>query len=191
MAEKMRRIAACSGEIHVEGPLQKEYENWYEAMKRRFASHLNPALAEPFANRHRVHVLKLWAIFELSSSASLTLSKESFERAVEMARQIEETIFALLKTGFSAEGARSCDLEELIRKAGPSGFSQTDVYNANRGSRGFDVKDRMTTLLGAEIVTCFRRKPSGPGRPGLFFVHRDHLEQHAKDFPQDESAGKS
>ena len=188
MAEKMRRIAACRGELRIVGPLQKEYQKWYEAMKQRFGAHLNPALSEPFANRHRVHLLKLWAIYELSSSASMTLSKGSFQRAVEMCKQIEETIFTLLKTGFSSEGIHSEQLEERIRKAGPAGLSKTDLCNTYRAAKSWEINNRMNLLLGGEIAFRFKRKPSGRGRPGEFFVHRDHLEQHDKDFTQDEAS---
>jgi hypothetical protein len=183
MAEKMKRIAACKGEMLVTEPLQKDYQKWYEDMKRRFAALPNRALAEPFANRLRVHFLKLWAIYELSSSASLILSKESFERAVEMAKRIEETILTLLKTGFSSEGAESCNLEALICNKGPAGLSQTDLCNTYRGCKFWEINSRVNILLGGGIVIRFKRKPSGRGRPGLFFVHRDHLEQACEGFP--------
>jgi len=186
LAAKLSQIKDCKGEIRVEEPLQKYYQRWYEVTKQRFDSHPNRALAAPFWNRHRVHFLKLWAIYELSMSACLTLSKASFDRAVAMARQIEETIFTLLKTGFSAEGAESLTLEKLVRAKGPTGLGLTELCNTYRGGKYWEINSRVNLLLNGGILVRFKRKPSGRGRPAIFFVHRDHLEQHEKEFPNDE-----
>ena len=188
MAEKMKQIATCAGEMRVTGPIREDYQRWYEAMKGRFRKHSNPSLAEPFANRHRVHFLKLWAIYELSSSASLILTKESFERAVVMCRQIEETILTLLKTGFSPEGIQSQQLEDAIRAKGPEGLSKTELYALGRVSRFHEIDGRVKMLIEAGIAIYFQRKSGGRGRPGLFLVHRDHLKQHEKALPHDERA---
>ena len=148
----------------------------------------NAGLAEVFANRHRVHFLKLWALYEVSLSASLNLSKASFDRAVAMCRRIEETILTLLKTGFTSEGAESYSLEERILATGATGLSQTELCSSYRGGKFRDVKDRVSMLLSSGLIECFERKPTGRGRPARFYVHRDHLDQHEKQFPDDKRA---
>ena len=101
-----------------------------------------------------------------------------------MAKRIEETILTLLKTGFKPEGVESHQLEEGIRSKGSKGMGRTEFYEISRGSRNHESTNRLNILLNAERVVWFKRETNGRGRPGEFFVHCDHVEQHEKDFPQ-------
>ena len=87
----------------VKGPadltkVQTAYVRWYRETRRRFAAQPNRALAMAYFNRHRNHVVKLAVIYEVSANTSLQVSQASWERAVGMAKQLEDTIFELLLT---------------------------------------------------------------------------------------------
>jgi hypothetical protein len=67
------------------------HEEWYNPAKLRFQSQSNSLLAMAYFNRHRAHILKLAVIFEVSRSRTLMVTPESWERAVKLAKMLEDT----------------------------------------------------------------------------------------------------
>ena len=170
----------------VEGPADltnvlAAYGQWYGETKRRFAAQPNRALATAYFNRHRIHVLKLAVICEVSADASLRVSQASWERAVRMAKQLEDTIFALLPTGMSTMGYSMSRMEQKVLGGGPDGVTRSEFTRAFQELDQFDRRKRLTTLIEAGRVHPFRRNT--PGRPGLHLVHVDHLEEYRRDHP--------
>ena len=182
MLEKLKVIARLEGEMDLRGVMGL-YNEWYTATKRRFDSQPDRYLADAFWGRHRAHMLKLAAVMELGTSATLAVSAEAFKRAEAIARRWEENIFELLRTSFSTEGVESRQLEEMIQKAGPRGMSKTEFSGLTRGSNRSETSDRVRTLIDGEVVVPFVRQSGG--RPTYCLVHRDHICKHAHEFGED------
>jgi hypothetical protein len=187
MLEKMKMIAQLKGKMDLSN-VNDLYEHWYRPTKARFDAHPNRYLAGAFWGRHRAHILKVATILELSRSATLVMSRESFIRAEQIAKRWEDNIFELLQTSFSSEGVESRQLEENIRQAGPDGFTKTDFAAIARGAKRRDMIDRLLLLIEGEVVFPFTR--STAGRSIQCLVHRDHLAEHKRNFPQDSNSSK-
>jgi hypothetical protein len=84
LTDHLRRVNELRGEADF-SLIEREYDLWYRATKARFASQPNRALADTYFNRHRIHILKLALVFEVSTSISLRVSASAWERAVELA----------------------------------------------------------------------------------------------------------
>jgi hypothetical protein len=186
LLEKLKLIARLEGEMDF-SQVKDLYNDWYAATKRRFDAQPDRYLADAFWGRHRAHMLKLVAVIELATSATLTVSPGSFKRAEAIARRWEENIFELLRTSFSTEGVESRQLEEMILSAGPEGLSKTDFASIARGNKRIEMRDRVRTLIDGEIVFPFIRQTGG--RPMYCLVHRAHMSKHAQEFPEDRQGG--
>jgi hypothetical protein len=84
---QLRGISEIRGEADL-AEIFPAYENWYREAKHRFDSQPNAELANAYFNRHRVHVLKLAVIYEVSRSLSLRLSEASWKRAARAAKRL-------------------------------------------------------------------------------------------------------
>ena len=82
LAEYLGRVNELRGEADIT-MIEGDYAQWYEAARGRFSSQPHPALAQAYFNRHRIQILKLAVIYEVSSSVSLRVSPASWARAVE------------------------------------------------------------------------------------------------------------
>jgi hypothetical protein len=133
-----------------------------------------------------VHVLKLAAIYAMSESAGLEVSPRAMERAIEAARKAEQTIFRLLPTGMSREGAAVDKLEQRIRSAGEAGLLRSELTRAFQDMRNYELESRLRTLKTAQIVFSYSR--STAGRTAEVLVHKDYLEAHSKEWPEDKAA---
>ncbi len=183
LADRLNRIRALQGAVDL-SEVSSIYEKWYEATKARFTGQPNKALAMAFWNRHRVHVLKLAAVFSLSESCSLVVSPEAMERAILAAQATERTIFELLPTGMSHEGGELEKMARVIRDAGPKGVLRSEVTGAFQYVAEYQRESRLRTLITAGTIKEYRR--SGGGRPATVYVHKDHLEAHGAEYPKDQ-----
>lgn len=182
LSECLREVQQLKGPVDL-AKVQDMYSDWYEPTRRRFLEQPSGATAAAFWNRHRVHLLKLAAIYSMSQQGSLTVSARSMERAIEAARKAEKTIFKLLPTGMNREGAAVDKLEQRIRAAGVAGLAKSEFTRAFQFMRQQDRDSRLRTLQAAGTVFRFDRSTSG--RSAEIFVHKDYLEQHEVDFPDD------
>lgn len=184
LAIQLLCVSDLKGQADLSGILNP-YDRWYRETKRRFQSQADKALASVYFNRHRVHVLKLAVVYEVSSTLSLKVTKDSWERAVRAASLLEETIFSLLPTGMSAEGYRLLKVEERIRSAGPRGMAWSELTRAFQHDDSRKRHERINTLLEAQRVYSFHHKT--PGRTAQTLVHADFVSEyaaaHAKDDP--------
>jgi hypothetical protein len=182
-------LADCLHEVQkLKGPVDLSrvkgmYEDWYNTTKKRFDAQPNSGIARAFWNRHRVHLLKLAAIYSMSEAGSLTVSHESMERAIESARKAENTIFSLIKTGLNREGAQVDKLEQQIKAAGVGGLPKSEFTRAFQDMRHYERGFRLQTLLDAKVVESFSR--STAGRRAEVLVHKDYVEEHRLKFPKD------
>jgi hypothetical protein len=184
LVEKLKIISELSGEMDFSS-VRHIYDDWYKKAHKRFQSSANSSFAMPFWGRHRQHLLKLAAIYELATSGSLTVSPESMKRAIETAERLAQNIFQLIRSSFTDEGVESQNLEDYIRDGKCEGRSKSEVHGFLRGSEYPKAKSRLLMLLEAEIVFAFSRKTAG--RPATYFVHAecvdDYKEAHTKDAP--------
>jgi hypothetical protein len=96
LAGHLALIARLDGDVDL-SEVEHLYEEWYTKAHSRFEHQPNPALAAPFFNRLRGEVLRLAAIFEISQSGGLRVTKEALDRAIAAASDAEQTIFRLLQ----------------------------------------------------------------------------------------------
>ncbi len=183
LAEHLRRVLELKGEADLSEILEP-YSRWYSQTKRRFESQPNRALAMAFFNRHRVHVLKLVVIYEVSANLSLKVSLASWERAVRKAKQLEEIIFALLETGMSTTGYARSQMVERVKNAGAEGLSRSAFTRAFQQTPRQQREDFLATLVQAETVVGFVRYTQG--RTATILVHRDFVAEYRKAHPGDQ-----
>jgi hypothetical protein len=182
LADHLGRVAALRGDADLSG-IATDYESWYRAARSRFLSQPNPGLAEAYFNRHRIQILKLAVIYEVSLSLSLRVSQGAWARAAEFAARLEEMIFSLLSTGMSGGGYKRRQMEEKVRSAGEEGVPMGEFTRAFQHTEK-EQRDRyLATLVIAELIHGFRRLTSG--RPAVFLVHRDFVEGYRARQPGD------
>jgi hypothetical protein len=190
--EAIPDLASCLSEVRkLKGPVDLSkvkdiYAEWYRTTRKRFREQANVAMAEAFWNRHRVHVLKLAAIYAMSRSGSLVVSPDAMESAIKTARKTERTIFKLLPTGMSREGAAVDKLEQKILLSGVAGLLKSEFTKAFQFVKEQEREARLRTLITARIV--FRYSRPTQGRTAEVLVHKDYLEAHAKECPEDKAA---
>jgi hypothetical protein len=162
--------------------VHEHYRAWYSPAKKRFAGQPNTALAMTFFNRYRGHILKLAVIYEASRSCSLNVSEESWQRAVQTADAVEQTIFSLLDTGMSAEGYAISQMEDRVRLAGADGIALSDFTRAFQNDRTVR-EQRLKTLFTSETFYAFSRKTAG--RPAAILVHSSAASDYQARHPED------
>jgi hypothetical protein len=183
LAEFLDEVGQLTGVADLCG-VEGQYADWYRAAHHRFEQQPNRALAMPFFNRLRALVLKLAVIFEVSASRSLIVSPVALEHAVWRADSYEQTIFALLPTGMTAEGLAVDRIEQKIRQAGAAGISRSQLTRAFQDVKSRDRDDRLKTLMEGGRVWPYQRSQTG-GRFAKIYVHGDLRTQHEKSFPND------
>ena len=186
MAYHLQRVGKIRGVADL-SIIERAYSTWYRGAKERFSSQANGPLAAAYFNRHRGHILKLAVIYEASSSLTLRVSKKSWARAVEFAKQLEETIFSLLATGMSGSGYTLNQMAERVHLKGPEGLTVSEFTRAFQNIERRQRDNALTTLITAETLFAFTRKTAG--RPGNFLVHRDHVEIFRTNHPDDAPIG--
>lgn len=182
LADQLAAIAKLEGQADL-CDVEEDYGVWYRKTKARFQAQPNEALADAFFNRLRIHVVKLAVIFEVSQSCSLKVSERAMRRAIEAARKIEATIFALLPTGMNREGSEVEKMAERVRRAGPAGMLRSQLTLAFSHWKRQDREGRLRTLTESQTVCSFCR--GTVGRSATVYVHQDHLEAHAKQHSAD------
>lgn len=183
LVKKLRAISKLRGDVNLSA-VEGIYDRWYRLALKRFQSQPNPALAMPFFNRLRGHVLKLAVIFEVSQSCLLKVSHGAMQRAIEAAQKLEETIFEILPTGMNREGSEVEKMAECIRRAGAAGMLRSALTIAFKHWKARDRGDRLITLIESGTIQVFRR--GTPGRTASVYVHSEHLEAHGALHPDDE-----
>lgn len=177
LASALKSIAALTGEVEFfdgfRDPDAGKYKQWYEATLDRFLA-ASPEMGRIFFNRHRVHVLKLAAIYEASMSRTLRVSPEAWQRAVKKAAEIETTLFRLLNTGMTGPGYTMERMENAVLRAGQSGLQLTEFTSMFKHER--DRKQFLETLQATGAVISVERESTGGRRP-TFLVHRKYLKE--------------
>jgi hypothetical protein len=183
----LKQVAGIKGDADLTCILP-DYGEWYTLTKRRFESQPHRGLAAAFFNRHRVHVLKLALIFEVSRSLSLTVTPLAWLKAKREALQLENTIFKLLPTGMNSTGFKIAEMEDAIRKH-PEGMPLTDFTRAFQHVPKRDRQDWLDTLCQGGRVVCFTRESTGGRRPTVL-VHEDHSPEYQRQHPADKPPGE-
>ena len=183
----LKRLIAQLGWIsHIKGyadltEILPRYEHWYGQAKQRFASQPNPSLASAYFNRHRVHVLKLAVIYEVSRSLSLRPTEASWIRAERAAKRLEDTIFSLLGTGMNREGFALSKMEERVRHAGADGLPLSELTKAFQHDHKSMREQRLQTLIGGEAVVALHRQTAG--RTAIILVHHTAVDEYKVRHP--------
>ncbi|MGC2161308.1 MAG: hypothetical protein WA634_05315, partial [Silvibacterium sp.] len=170
LVKHIQRISQLSGEATMPDEIWGEYHTWYEATQRIFESHPNSALAEPYWNRHKGHILKLAVIYTASMGGDLVVTREAWERARAKSAELLKNIFHMLDTGMTAVGFTLKRYEDRIHDAGEDGMLRSEFTRAFQDDR--DRERDLTTLLSGQVIHQFQKR--GGGRPGTILVHRDH-----------------
>ncbi len=179
LASALTKIAALKGSVEFFDGFRDEeageYAKWYRATRSRFVE-ASPEIGLIFFNRHRVHVLKLAAIYEASMSRTLKVSPAAWERAVRKAAEIETTLFRLLKTGMTRTGYTLEQMENAVLKAGPCGLLLTAFTSMFKHEPL--RKQHLETLQATGGVAAVQKASTG-GRPPTFLVHRKFRKEES------------
>jgi hypothetical protein len=172
MARWLQDVSVLAvGEATMPEEVWKLYEAWYRATEHRFESHPNRALAVPYWNRHKGHVLKLAVIYTVSMGDGLVVTAAAWERAVAKAAELEKSIYKILENGATAAGYALKRYEDRIRAAGPEALLRSEFTRAFQHDPRRDREDRLNTLLESRAVHTWLSKT--PGRPGQMYVVAD------------------
>ncbi len=171
LAAHLALIAKLDGDVDL-SEVEHLYEEWYAKAHSRFGNQPNSALAAPFFNRLRGEVLKLAAIFEISQSGGLRVTKEALDRAIAAASDAEQTIFRLLQTGMNREGSDVEKIAETIRTGGTEGITRSQLTRAFQHCKSRDRNERLQTLLESGRVQEVRQATKG--RTAIRYVHEEH-----------------
>jgi hypothetical protein len=182
LGEHLRKCSELEGDADL-SDVRPLYREWYEATHHRFSSQ-NSSMSIPFFNRLRTHVLKLAVIYEVSQSASLSVTPLAMSRALAAAQSNEQTIFGLLPSGMSREGSEVGRMEERIRAVGAAGLPKSEFTRCFQSVRASERESRLQTLIGGDVVWQFWRGTQG--RRAAILVHKDHAAEYARKFPEDE-----
>jgi hypothetical protein len=182
LAEHLGQVSQLKGPADL-SLITDKYNEWYRATYDRFSSKSYKELAMAYFNRHRVHVLKLAVIYEVSSSASLKVTNIAWERAAATASELEEILFRLLPTGMSNSGFSRSRMEQKIRDGGCDGIKQSEFTHTFENIESRERNDALVTLCGAEAIFRFYRQTSG--RHATILVHKDYIEAYMKKHPAD------
>jgi hypothetical protein len=182
LAEHLKKARQLEGAADMSA-VQAMYTEWYKETHERFSEQPNQALAMPFFNRLRTHVLKLALIYEVSQSLSLKVSTEAMEQSFQAAKASEESTLALLPTGMNREGTEVDRMAHRVAQAGSDGLLRSELTRAFQHVRANDRDNRLRTLTEGGVVVRFYRGTTG--RSAEVLVHRDHADEHAERFPDD------
>lgn len=177
LADHLKKVTLIKGDADFSN-INRAYGSWYHETIRRFRNQPNKALAKAYFNRHRVHILKLAVIYEVSSSLSLKVSIASWRRAVRTARKLEKAIFQYLPTGMNSSGYLLKQMEDRIRSAGPEGLRKSIFTRTFQHQKPWERDNGLTTLIDTETVQKFFLTTRG--RPAEVLVHKDHLAEFQK-----------
>ncbi len=182
LTDCLREVGHLKGTVDL-SKVKDRYEEWYVETRKRFADQTNVPMAIAFWNRHRVHLLKLAAIYGIADSGGLTVTPESMERAITSATASEKTVFSLIEKGLSREGAAVDKLAQCILNAGIDGMPRSEFTKTFQSIRWQDRLSRLATLIEAGTVKRFTRATGG--RSAEVLVHNDFVEQHSREYPDD------
>jgi hypothetical protein len=182
LAEHLKKARQLEGAADMSA-VQATYTEWYTNTHQRFSEQPYQALAMPFFNRLRTHVLKLALIYEVSRSLRLQVSTEAMERSFQAAKASEESILALLPTGMNREGAEVDRMAHRVAQSGTTGLLRSELTRAFQHIRASDRDNRLRTLVEGGLVARFYTETSG--RSAEVLVHRDHVAEHTARFPDD------
>jgi hypothetical protein len=182
LAKRLGKVAELKGTADLSA-VKKMYVDWYEETAKRFEQQPNQDIAQAYWNRHRDHVLKLVVLFEMSSSGSLKVSRESMKRAMAYASRIENSLFKILPTGFEREGYELDRMIQFVRKTGAAGVNWSDFTREFKNMDAGQRVKRLGTLLEGKDLYRFSRTTRG--RAAQILIHWEYLEAYKKEHPDD------
>lgn len=185
LAQSLKRASELEGVADLSN-VEEQYDRWYREAYQRFSEHPIASMAIPFYNRLRAIVLKLAVIFEVAGSGELKVSEEAMRRAINIADQVEETIFDLVKTGVSREGSEVNRVLRFIRSRGVAGAALSDFTKTFSSTPERERKGRLQTAIDSGEVIIFHRTNTG-GRSGLVYVANEFTDQHTLEYPKDKA----
>jgi hypothetical protein len=109
------------------------YERWHDA---------HP-LGGIFFRRHRVHVLKLAAVYAASETRTLHVTHAAWQRAVGKAMELEYTMFGLFASDMSKTGYLFKKMETAVLDAGPKGLLKSEFTSMFRNDRDLERHKQM------------------------------------------------
>jgi hypothetical protein len=146
LAERLKHASQLRGIADLTG-VEEQYDQWYREAHQRFSENPNAGMAMPFYNRLRAHVLKLAVIFEVANPGKLEVSQEAMQRAIDIADQVEKTIFGLVKTGITREGSEVSRVLLFIRNRGVAGATLSEFTKTFCSTPERDRKARLQTAI--------------------------------------------
>lgn len=178
LASKLRVISKLKGEVNFDA-CALAYDHWYVETQPRFK---DPE-AEPYWARHRGHVRKLAAIFELSATTLtelpngiLHVSEKSFLRAAEWLKAQDSALDYFFQIGAARNSYSIQRKGEWFAAAGTLGCSKSEFTRKYQGEPEWQRTGDLNTLLDAGTVLKFDTRTLPEREKGKWptvYVHKD------------------
>jgi hypothetical protein len=168
MARWLQNASTLQGEATMPEEIWQHYDEWYRDMQKEFESHANRALAVPYWNRHKGHILKLAVTYTVSMGDGLVVTPEAWKRAVAKARELKDSVFKILENGATAAGYDLKRYHDRIVAAGADGLLRSEFTRGFQHDSKKDRVERLETLLETGAVHMWMSKT--PGRSGQMLV---------------------
>lgn len=178
LVEKLKMISRLRGAMDV-SCVVKIYDDWYYKTSKRFRAMPDQELVQPFWHRHRNHLWKLAAVYELGTTGLMKIGEDAMRRAIATCRVWEENIRQLTATNFSDDGVKTEKIIEFVYQGGAKGRTRREVFEHMNEPRRDIAENRIVVILQRERLLAFKRTGQG-GRPARFLVHADFVGQFSQ-----------
>jgi len=160
LVERLKLISRLEGAMDI-SDVTTLYDSWYIETSKRFKALPDQELVQPFWHRHRNHLWKVAAVYELATTGQMKLTEEAMFRAIQTCRMLEKNIEELTATNFSDDSVKLGKIVELVHKGGVNGVSRRDVFEHMNEARREVAENRVVVLLQREKVFAFKKNDEG------------------------------
>jgi hypothetical protein len=182
LVERLKLISRLEGAMDI-SDVTTLYDTWYIETSKRFKALPDQELVQPFWHRHRSHLWKIAAVYELATTGQMKLTEEAMRRAIQTCRVLEKNIQELTASNFSEDSLKLEKIVEHVYKAGIKGLTRRDVFEHMNETRRDVAENRIVMLLQRERIFAFK-KPT-KGRPAKLLIHADFISEYLNAKPED------
>jgi hypothetical protein len=151
------------------------YNVWYHATKERFRR-AHPELGLTFFGRHRGHIIKLAVVYEAAKSGTVDVSPDAWYRAEQKARELEETLFKLFRTGFTDFGYHYDRAVKVIQLSKQDGMPKGDFSRIFQDRKLREDIVNQLYATGDAVLIVRSKQPGKRGPDPALWFHKDHWD---------------
>lgn len=151
------------------------YNVWYHATKERFRR-AHPELGLTFFGRHRGHIIKLAVVYQAAMSGTVDVTPDAWYRAEAKARELEETLFKLFRTGFTDFGYHYDRAVKAIQHTKQGGLPKGDFSRIFQDRKLREDIIRQLYATGDAVLVVRTKQPGKRGPDPALWFHKDHWD---------------